>query len=189
MRRDLSDGDFAGEFWEQLAGYEQTAWRWECQPVYAITAEQDLIDAWRSDRPADPLADEYMGPWMRQVAEQTASGRQIGRVRVMEEPPTEYQRWELWLDRWNTAAGERIDYLTRSQARRLEAAHPSPFGSADWWFFDARRVMIMHFDAAGFRTRVELTDEPTDVFAAINFRHHAVTAARLAQETSHPAAA
>jgi hypothetical protein len=181
MRRDLSDGDFAGEFWEQLSGYRETAWRWEAQPVYAIDAEQDLIDAWRSGRPADPLTDEYLGPWMRQVAEQTATGRQIGRVRVMEEPPTEYQRWELWLDRWNVAAGEQIDYLTRSQAASLG---PSPFGDADWWFFDTRRVMIMHFDAAGFRCRVELTDEPRDVFAAINFRHHAVDLSRLASRSA-----
>jgi hypothetical protein len=116
MRRTLTDGDFSGEFWQQLAGYRHTAWRWESQPIYTIGAEAENVGAFLAEAPADPMADPYLAPWMHQVAEQVATGRLIGRVRVLEEPPTDYQRWELWLDRWNTDAGERIDYLTRAQA-------------------------------------------------------------------------
>lgn len=171
MRRILTDGDFGTEFWQQLATYRNSAWRWENQPVYEITDEAASIDAFLANRPADPMDDPYLAPWMRQVSEQTAAGKAIGRVRVLEEPPTDYQRWELWLDAWNTAAGEEIQYLTRTQARRL--ADHAPFGDADWWLFDDARVMIMHFDARGRRIRVELSDEPEDVAAAIAFRRQA----------------
>ncbi|RZU46533.1 hypothetical protein EV385_6607 [Krasilnikovia cinnamomea] len=174
MRRTLTDGDFGTEFWQQLATYQHTAWRWENQAVYEITAEQASVDAFLAGHPSDPMEDPYLAPWMRQVAEQTAAGKVIGRVRVLEEPPTDYQRWERWLDTWNTAAGEHIEYLTRTQARQL--AEHSPFGKADWWLFDNARVMIMNFDANGRRIQVELTDEPEDVAAAIEFQRCAATA-------------
>lgn len=168
MRRDLTDGDFAGEFWDQLAGFQRTAWRWENQPFYEIGAELPNVDAFLAGHPADPMQNEYLAPWMRQVAAQTAAGKQIGRVRVIEEPPTEYQRWERWLDRWNTDAGEAIMYLPRSYVRQNLSAQ-EPFPGTDWWLFDDARVMIMHFDGAGQRVRVELTDDRHDVVRAIEF--------------------
>jgi hypothetical protein len=39
-------------------------------------------------------------------------------VRVVETPPTDYQRWMRWMDRWNRAAGEDIKYLSRANARK-----------------------------------------------------------------------
>jgi hypothetical protein len=170
MRRTLTDGDFGTEFWQQLATYRRSAWRWENQPVYEITDERASVDAFLAGHPADPMDDPYLGAWMRQVAEQTAAGKVIGRVRVLEEPPTDYQRWERWLDRWNTGAGERIDYLTRSQAGTLGVP---PFGSCDWWLFDDQRLMLMYFDHAGVRVGVELTDDPRDVAAGRLFQRRA----------------
>jgi hypothetical protein len=186
MRRVLTDGDFGTEFWQQLATYRHTAWRWENQPVYTITDERANFEAFLAGHPADPMEDPYLSPWMRQVAEQTAGGRRIGRVRVVEEPPTEYQRWELWLDRWNTAAGERIDYLTRSRA---DALGTTPFGDCDWWLFDDERLMVMHFDAAGRRVHVELSNEERDLAPARRWRGRVLdVASRLALETSRRAA-
>ena len=184
MRRTLTDGDFGTEFWQQLATYRRTAWRWENQPVYEITDEQASVDAFLAGRPADPMGVPYLAPWMRQVAEQTAAGKAIGRVRVLEEPPTDYQRWERWLDRWNTAAGEQIDYLTRSQAAAL--GEP-PFGACDWWLFDNQRVMLMRFSPAGVRISVELTDDPQDVAAGRQFQYRALELARPRSEVPRAA--
>jgi hypothetical protein len=181
MRRILTDGDFGTEFWQQLATYQRTAWRWENQPLYEITDERASVEAFLAGRPLDPMEDPYLAPWMRQVAEQVAAGKVIGRVRVLEEPPTDYQCWELWLDAWNTAAGEEIEYLTRTQARQL--AEHAPFGDTDWWLFDSARVMIMYFDAKGRRVKVELTDEPQDVADAVEFQR----CARAATTVAYPA--
>lgn len=186
MRRVLTDGDFGTEFWQQLAGYRRYAWRWENQPVYAITDERASVEAFLAGHPADPMEDPYLSPWMHQVAEQTVTGRRIGRVRVMEEPPTDYQRWELWLDRWNRGAGEQIEYLTRSQAAALGT---SPFGDCDWWLFDDERVMLMFFDATGYRCRVELTEDPADVLAARLWRTRAPDAYARAASSKRPLAA
>ncbi|SNY72790.1 DUF6879 family protein [Paractinoplanes atraurantiacus] len=175
MRRVLTDGGPGTEFWEAFETFQLSAWRWEQQPVYEITDEHASIEAFLAGRPSDPMKDPYLSPWMHQVAEQTAAGKPIGRVRVLEEPPTDYQRWELWLDAWNTAAGEKIQYLTRTQARGL--AERAPFGDTDWWLFDSARVVIMHFDSDGRRIKVELTDDPEDVAAASAFQRDAMTLA------------
>jgi hypothetical protein len=185
MRRTLTDGDFGTEFWRQLATYRQSAWRWEQQPVYAITDEQASIDAFLSDHPEDPMADAYIAPWMHQVAEQTAAGKSIGRVRVLEQPPTDYQRWEIWLDSWNRAAGEEILYLSRRGRNQLAAVGPAVRSApdADWWLFDAgtpdARLMIMHFDPRGVRVRVELADDPQLLAQATEWKGLAVLAARM----------
>ncbi len=41
------------------------------------------------------------------------------RVRVLAEPPTTYQRWLLWGDRWHAEAGEQISYLPGSHAMAI----------------------------------------------------------------------
>lgn len=185
MRRTLTDGDFSTEFWQMLATYRHTAWRWENQPVYEIADERRNFEAFLTGHPEDPMGDPYIAPWMLQVAEQVQAGRHIARVRVIEEPPTDYQRWELWLDRWNTAAGERIDYLTRSQAAALGGPL---FENADWWLFDDSHVMLMHFDEAGRRVRVELTGDTVDVLAARLWRTRALHAAHVLAEQEQRAA-
>lgn len=188
MRRDLTDGDFSGEFWDQLANFQRTAWRWENQPVYEIGPERANIEAFLAGTPHDPMADEYLAPWMHQVAAQTTARKQIGRVRVVEEPPTDYQRWERWLDRWNREAGEAILYLPRSYVRR-HLQFMAPFEGTDWWLFDDARVMIMHFDAQGVRTRVELTDNRRDVTAAVEFSRLARIHAKALGDETLPRAA
>ena len=64
-----------------------------------------------------------------------ARGRQGPyRVRVLADPPTDYQRWMLWADPWYAEAGEDIRYLPRSARRtsRLALDH-------DWWLLDDER--------------------------------------------------
>lgn len=180
MRRTITHDWPDGEFWQLLAGFEHTAWRWESQRRYEITDEERSIGAWESGSPADPMADPYLAPWMHRVAELTAAGKQIGRVRVLEEPPTRYQNWELWLDRWNTESGEHIDYLRRSDLDRLD---PTPFGPTDWWLFDDARLVLMYFDDAGRRVEVELITDPAKVELACRFRGAAI---RLAHAVPQP---
>ena len=74
----------------------------------------------------------------------THEGKTVSRVRVLDEPPTDYQRWLLWADPWHAAAGEDIRYIPRSRAVRvgLPLAH-------DWWLLDDTRVITMRFTPDG----------------------------------------
>ena len=78
------------------------------------------------------------------AARLTAEGKRVARVRILEEPPTDYQRWLLWASPWHAAAGEDIRYLPRSQAERISLPLVN-----DWWLLDDERVILMVFTEAG----------------------------------------
>jgi hypothetical protein len=86
----------------------------------------------------------WWGPWLERIASMTREGRSIGRVRILAEPPTGYQRWELWAARWHAEAGEDIRYLSRSVAARIGLP-----ACPDWWLLDGERLIIMKFSDAG----------------------------------------
>src|SRR5260370_212294 len=45
-------------------------------------------------------------PWLGQIARFAAEGKHVSRVRVLDEPPSDYQRWELWAAQWHAEVGE-----------------------------------------------------------------------------------
>lgn len=176
MRRTLTDDGADSEFEQQFRMMTRSAWRWEQQPVYEVSGEQGNVNAFLAGHPEDPMDDPFVAQWMHQVAIETAAGKTIGRVRIIEEPPTDYQRWELWLDRWNTEAGETIDYLNRSQLAGV--GRPSFAPDSDWWLFDDERLAVMHFDSAGVRIMVELLVGEPEILLALQWRDKLVAAAR-----------
>lgn len=155
MRRTLTDDEFSA----QLRDYARTAYRLEMQPAYWVAAERETVAKFCAGTPEPPTDVAGFRGWFEQVARQTADGKRMWRVRIHDEPPTDYQRWLRWADWANTDAGERIEYLTRDQAHKaglLPAAGPH-----DWWLFDDERLMVMTFNAEGRRIHTELiTDEP-----------------------------
>lgn len=195
MRRILSDdGTLGSEFEQALTGAQRSLWRFEQQPAYAIDDEGGLFTAFRDGVKIPPTQAPGLCAWFDQVRTQTRAGMRIGRVRVIDIPPTEYQRWLQYIDRWNRDAGEEIYYLPRRayenhNVNERSKLHSS-FGPADWWLIDEKLIVIMHIDAAGVRTKVELSDEPYELARAIIFRSHAENIAReiAARETVRHAA-
>jgi hypothetical protein len=179
MRRTLTDKGPETEFWQQLREYQSSAWRFEQQRQYDVGYEDVQLQAFLNGDPESPMDNPELGGWMRQVAAQRAAGRTIGRVRIVDSPITDYQRWMAWMDRWNVEAGERIDYLLRADLARVS---PAPFGDADWWLFDEARpdarVMIMYFTEAGYRHRVELETDLAAIAEAADFKRKVVALAR-----------
>lgn len=172
MRKTIPDE----EFWRQLASFKHSAWRFEQQRAYDVGYEQEQFDLFLAGRPEPPTENPELGAWMTQVAEQTRSGKRVGRVRIVDDPITDYQRWMQWMDRWNREAGEDILYLPRNAADAV-GLWPTATG-ADWWFFDDRALMLMHFDLRGVRTSVELLKDEPEVDDARLIRALAIRAAR-----------
>ena len=89
---------------------------------------------------------------MRELARQ---GKRIGRVRVLSEPPSDYQRWELWGTSWHIEAGEEIRYMSRRRAEQIGL--PLEY---DWWLFDDERLIITRFTDAGEIAEKSLITDP-----------------------------
>lgn len=167
----------ATEFGKALHEFEHTAFRIELQDSYLEAEEADLFAAFlRGDRPTPASVVSELGLWYERVSEHSRHGKRIERVRIQQDPPTDYQRFERWLDRWNIEAGETMRYLTRQQAHEIGLL-PSA-GNTDWWLFDSSKLLVMNFDGEGHRIRNELITDPATVVQACKWRdlavHHSV---------------
>jgi len=74
------------------------------------------------------------------LREATAQGRRFARVRLVSLPLNDYSRFGVWCAQFTNGAGEDIRYLERDRA---EAAG---LPNHDYWLFDSRTLVRMHFD-------------------------------------------
>jgi hypothetical protein len=149
--------------------FQQEAFRLEVQPVYALDYEREAFDAFLRGE-SHPATDyDWYRPWLDQIRKATGQGRRVARVRVLAEPPTNYQRFELHMARWNIAAGETLRCMPRAKAAK--AGLPL---ADDWWLFDSRRVAVMRFDPDGTAHGGEIFDDPDTVSRYCTWRDLAV---------------
>ncbi|WP_324610187.1 DUF6879 family protein [Streptomyces sp. WM6378] len=91
---------------------------------------------------------------------------------MVDDPPTEGQRYLLASGLGNVLAGEDIRNLARVDAEKL--------GLPDWdfWLFDSRTLVRFVFDDQDTTLGVIVSEDPTEVLAACQARdkawHHAV---------------
>jgi hypothetical protein len=142
------------DFDRVLSTFERTAVRLETRDSYAVSHE---ADAYRDFLAGEPFDLEWHQGWLAGIRDITASGRALRRVRLLSEPPTDYQRFELAVTPTNLEAGEDIGLLPRSVSAELELP------SYDYWLFDGRHLGVMHFDHAGAFQGMEMIEEPSVV--------------------------
>ncbi|MGW5477737.1 DUF6879 family protein [Streptomyces sp. NPDC004008] len=142
------------EFDGMFTTLKHSAWRLETRRRYAWDEQQDTYRQFLTEGRVNWDLDD---PWCRERREQTALGKRFERVRILDEPATDGQRYLLDNARRNTAVGEDIRVLTRSKADELGLP------AEDFWLFDARVVALLHFDDADEMTAVELITEPVQV--------------------------
>jgi hypothetical protein len=162
------------EFDHALATFRHAAFRLEQQPVYAVSYEADNVAAFLAGDPQPPGQVPALADWFDQVRAHTVAGRTMTRVRIHDEPPTDYQRWIQWLEPWNIAAGEVMYHLGRTAART--AGLTADLG--DFWLIDDEQVILMTFDQHGNLVDATCTDEAGDVSAAHATRDRAIEASR-----------
>lgn len=104
------------------------------------------------------------------LREATAVGRRFTRVRVVTLPLTDYSRFGVWCAQFTNDAGEDIRYLDRARAAGLP--------SHDYWLFDSRKLVRMHFDDDDVFLGGEVVEDPAVIVQHNYWRdlagHHAV---------------
>ncbi|MEV4433991.1 DUF6879 family protein [Streptomyces sp. NPDC049555] len=150
---------------EQIAhlfrDFQYTAWRLETQRGYASDRTGDRWQRWLAGK---PLGYEPDHPWHANVRRQTQDGKRFERVRIVDVPPTEGQRFLLATAPGNIAAGEDIRCLRRPDAQVLGLP------AYDFWLFDSRLLARFHHATDGTTLGVELSEEPTEVLRACRVR-------------------
>lgn len=143
------------EFAQALRDVTRSALRLEQQPTYVVGYEDEDFAAYLRGEPRQPTRNSGMVAWLDQIRDQTGRGVRIERVRVHQDPPTDYQRWVRWVGDWNEEAGEIMHYTTpdRVAAVGLDAAGPD-----DWWLLDDAALIRMVYETPGVATSTLVTD-------------------------------
>jgi len=113
-----------------------------------------------------------MQGWLDLLRATTATGRRFARVRVVSMPLTDYSRFGVWCAQFTNGAGEDIRYLDRAQAE--SAGLPGH----DYWLFDSRLLLRMHFDDRDGFLGGEIIEDAAEIVKANYWRdaawHHAL---------------
>ncbi|MFF7737348.1 DUF6879 family protein [Streptomyces sp. NPDC007984] len=147
--------------------FEHSAWHLETRRGYASDRDdQGYAEFLKTGQAPQDLDSD----WCRNIRRQTEAGKHVGRVRVVDNPPTEGQLFLLSYARCNAATGEDVRNLWREDAER---AH---LPGEDFWIFDSRLVAILHFDDEDVFHDVEIITEPAEVLRYCQVRDAAVHA-------------
>lgn len=155
------------EFGRLFETFEHSAWHLETRRGYASDREDEGFAQFLAtgEAPCDLDSD-----WCQNIRRQTEAGKYVGRVRVVDNPPTDGQRFLLSYARVNAATGEDARNLWREDAVR---AH---LPAEDFWLFDSRLVAILNFNDQDVFHDVEIITEPAEVLRYCQVRDAAVHA-------------
>src|SRR5258708_16627781 len=104
-----------------------------------------------------PVDLAWFQDWLSMVRAATAEGRLFSRVRVVSLPLTDYARFGLWGASHTREAGDDIRYLTR------DAAEAAGLPAHDFWLFDSRLLVRMHFADDDRFTHAEVIEDPAAI--------------------------
>lgn len=157
------------EFNRLFSDFRYTAYRLEALQNYDVSYEKDEF--------ARFLAGERRGrfpgisDWIdNTVAPAVAAGKSMHRVHVVEEPLSDYVRFECaWAYEHTAAAGENVRILSVRAGR-----WPEPLPRQDYWLFDSTLLVAMHYQQDGSFVSAELVDDPVQVVQANHWRDAAV---------------
>ena len=151
-----------------FAEFEHTAFRLETRRGYATDRVGARFQAFLRGIDPQPEPDHSWNVNVRTKAEQGAT---FSRVRIIDDPPTDGQRFLMATSAGNVDAGEDIRVLPRAQAEAL--------GLPDWdfWLFDSHTLVRMHIDDTDTTIGVEIVEDQAQVLAACRARDAAWAAA------------
>jgi hypothetical protein len=131
-----------------LENFKESAFRLETLPAYDSPRETEMLAAFLRGEPVR-LPDDFA--WLHMVKSHTQTGKTMQRVRIVSNPLTDYERFELSLFSQCVEAGEDIRVTDDPELRY-----------ADFWLFDNHTVYILRYDANGR-------------FLGVDIRHDVVT--------------
>ncbi|MCH0543180.1 hypothetical protein I3F58_27235 [Streptomyces sp. MUM 203J] len=155
------------EFGRLFETFEHSAWHLETRRAYSSDREDPTYDEFLRTGTAPTDLDSK---WCVNISRQTSSGKYVGRVRVVDNPPTEGQLFLLSYARCNAATGEDVRSLWRKDAERAYLP------AQDFWIFDSRLVAVLRFDNEDALHDVEVITEPAQVLRYCQVRDAAVHA-------------
>ena len=152
-------------------GAEREWFRLEALHSYRYPVETPRLRAYLAGEPYDPSAEPR--EWYDYIQRRVGQGVRFSKVRVLRGPLSEYERWECeWSYTPTERHGQRTFILDLA-----EVTVPPALPEYDWWMFDERVVLRMHYDEGGTFVGAEVIDDTAQVAAHRRHRDVALAAA------------
>ena len=119
--------------------FRSSAFRLECLPTYQVPQDVQWLRRFRAgeDRPQE----RDNRPWLTTVRNAKERGARMQRVRLVQSPLSEYQRFQFsWGYVENMGAGEEI-YIVDQE--------PDGLLRVDFWLFDDELAVVLEYDDEG----------------------------------------
>ena len=137
-----------------------SAWRIEALQHYAGTGDEVRQRAFRAGEPLPPPGPGKQAD-LALIARLTKAGRTIGRIHVIDQPLSDYVRYELAVYAENAAAGEEVRIADRSSHPELAEVNE------DFTIFDAETfeaaVILFDYDSGGLVRGYRVADDAETV--------------------------
>lgn len=132
--------------------FRESAHRIETLPIYTVEEEREDFARFLSGGPLPAFDDDE---WLSSISKWSGEGKEISRVRIVDEELSNYEKWEFQCYHYNVASGERILVIPRRTY--LELTPPSLRG--DYWILDNTTALKMIYEDNGkFIDRVVIDD-------------------------------
>jgi hypothetical protein len=153
----LAHGDELPEVPSILGEWQRTLFRLETRQQYLVEQEREQLTAFREGRPLPPSPPESQR-WLRHLEEDVRAGRRWQRVHVVDQPLTDYLRFELDAYRGPAALGYETLVADRSRHPELSAQ------TEDFYLLDGEEEnafsVLMRYDEEGHFLGMWRTADP-----------------------------
>jgi hypothetical protein len=133
----------AEEFHEQFCTAERSVMRLEMRRHTNIPTEQPELRAFLAGERPEQRGWDLPSWWTDMVSVHKAAGHVFRRVRVMDNPLTDYNRFMIWSAPRNVEAGEDIRFLAMADGNKLDLP------DHDFWVYDSARLVELRFTDDG----------------------------------------
>ncbi|MEN8654171.1 DUF6879 family protein [Streptomyces sp. 21So2-11] len=131
-----------GEAWQaKFRDFQTEAWRLETLPEYKVPQEEHEIRSFLAGERIDPHT--HSNEYTEDLKRVSSQGKSKGRARIVTRPLSTYLRYEFMYYRPHVWAGEDIRIMDVTNRENSLA------GVQDFWMFDKKEVVLMHYEADG----------------------------------------
>ena len=137
-----------------FANYRSEAFRLETLPVYNVQSEREAVSHFK--KTGQIIRDDSLIDYLNEAGDKIKQGARHVRVRVIDDPLPDYQRFEIKAGYEPLAQkGGEIFGIARADFNDLISGE----NLGDFWLFDQAYLLLMHYDESGdIRNRQIVTD-------------------------------
>jgi hypothetical protein len=148
---------FDEEFDRLFTDFHYTAYRLETLQRYTMPYEEEPLRRFLAGEPYPD--DPTIKKWLTIVQDSVIAGKQIQRVHIVQEPLSDYIKFELeWGYPGNHKAGEEILIIPVEKGQ-----WPDGLPKHDYWLLDSKQLIIMRYGPEGAFLTAELVDDDVEV--------------------------